>query len=547
MGEVRRTLIPQFSLRLILVIVAALAVVAFVASAAGRGWAWAAGVSVGLLAIVVAFVVYGALFAVAWLLKLMMRPWSAKRPAAAAKILVVGFVALANLVGLAHVACAVSGGAITLPMLGPNQANSTGLELTIDTTWVDSFGYRPVRVEVRSITGPVAADRVLSVRFRPRLGYTHLASASATQTVEIPAGSSAARATISVPQEGAWGSFELDVFEDGQYLEQLSIGRNAGWTSWSGTEQGGRSLPVILELVDAGRQTRVNIQIAGDSLEELLVKSDSKAGPQASPGSQGFAQRDSIGITDLPTQWIDYSGIDLVICSRAQLQVLAEQYPDQWRAIGQWLRNGGNLVVCGVGKNWEQVAELERAIGLVERNAKVGGEERDPAKRGWNLPAKALRKQELNETAGESARPDLASIGDAPFISRPAGLGMVAAIRGGGAFDGNDFNWVWLLNTFGPERWQWYQRWGLSLERENDDFWNFLIPGVGLAPVTQFQVFITLFMLAIGPVNYFVLRRLGKLNLLVVTVPAGALLVTLALIAVALLADGLGVRVRRAA
>ncbi len=60
-------MIPQFSLRLILGIMAALAVVAFVTSTAGRGWAWAAGVSIGLLAIVIAFAVYALLFGVAWL------------------------------------------------------------------------------------------------------------------------------------------------------------------------------------------------------------------------------------------------------------------------------------------------------------------------------------------------------------------------------------------------------------------------------------------------------------------------------------------------
>ncbi|HEY2881169.1 MAG TPA: hypothetical protein VGJ15_02020, partial [Pirellulales bacterium] len=76
------------------------------------------------------------------------------------------------------------------------------------------------------------------------------------------------------------------------------------------------------------------------------------------------------------------------------------------------------------------------------------------------------------------------------------------------------------------------------------DFWNFLIPGVGLAPVLQFQVLITLFVIAIGPVNYYVLRRMGKLNLTVLIVPASALAITGALLIYALVADGLSVRVR---
>ena len=79
--------------------------------------------------------------------------------------------------------------------------------------------------------------------------------------------------------------------------------------------------------------------------------------------------------------------------------------------------------------------------------------------------------------------------------------------------------WNWVFNTLGPEHWSWYRRHGLSLQRENSAFWNFLIPGVGLAPVTQFQVLISLFVLVIGPLNFVLLRRWHKLNLLVITVP----------------------------
>ena len=88
------------------------------------------------------------------------------------------------------------------------------------------------------------------------------------------------------------------------------------------------------------------------------------------------------------------------------------------------------------------------------------------------------------------------------------------------------------------------QRHGLSLQRENPDFWNFLIPGVGMAPVTQFCVLISVFVIAIGPVNYWVLRRRRKLHLLLLTIPASAAVVTGLLFGYALLADGLGVRVR---
>ena len=71
-----------------------------------------------------------------------------------------------------------------------------------------------------------------------------------------------------------------------------------------------------------------------------------------------------------------------------------------------------------------------------------------------------------------------------------------------------------------------------------------MIPGVGLVPVTRFQILITLFVVVIGPVNYYSLRRWGKLNLTVLTVPTGAIFLTAALLLYALLSDGLGVRLR---
>src|SRR5690606_327498 len=138
--------------------------------------------------------------------------------------------------------------------------------------------------------------------------------------------------------------------------------------------------------------------------------------------------------------------------------------------------------------------------------------------------------------SGNAARP--------PFLTRASGLGLVAAIGSDGKFNAAAFNWNWLYNTIGPERWQWSMRYGVSLHRPNQDYWNFMIPGIGLPPVRQFQAIITLFVIVIGPVAYYWFRRRGILNLLVVAVPTAALVVTLAMFAYAYLADGLGVRVR---
>ena len=96
-----------------------------------------------------------------------------------------------------------------------------------------------------------------------------------------------------------------------------------------------------------------------------------------------------------------------------------------------------------------------------------------------------------------------------------------------------------MLNSVPADHWMWYKRHGMSLHRTNDDFWNCLVPGVGMAPVVSFVLLISLFAIFIGPVNYWVLSRARRLYLLLLTVPLGAAVVTIALFAYALLTDGL--------
>jgi hypothetical protein len=124
------------------------------------------------------------------------------------------------------------------------------------------------------------------------------------------------------------------------------------------------------------------------------------------------------------------------------------------------------------------------------------------------------------------------------------GLGAVAAIPDADPASNFNFPWQLLFSHLGTDRWHWSTRHGVSFSSPNNDFWNFLIPNVGAAPVTAFQVLITLFVLVIGPLNFYVLRRWHKLNLLLITVPASAAIVTAALLLYAVFTDGFGVRAR---
>jgi len=583
MAEVRRPLIPQFSLRWILALTTAMAFVSLVFTQALAGHAWAVGIAILLAALVMAFVVYAAAFAGVSLLADLLEaiksnrrvgqvradPPESKGPPPTATLILALLIATSG-----HATFAASGAPITLPMLGPGQTNSTGLTLTVDTTWVDSSGYRPVRVELKSITGPVTADRVLTIRFRPKQYYSAMDSVTATQVIEIPAGASKAAATISVPALSPWGLFELDAIEDGQRIDQLSIGGSSGAASFSGTfsgaPKGDVGSPVILLLNGENTSLASSLQSINPQLEIISVGSTVPTAP-VPPGSAPMVGPIS-GLSDLPTNWIDYSGLDVILSSLAKLAVLKDQNTAQYAAIQNWLKSGGTLIVYGIDSNW---GSLERLNSLADGDSKDKSAS-DSAVDNWNVPHWRLSippggfqnpavtpyapapnaarngssgSSDINAEGDDAERTQDDSVprADAPFLTHARGIGIVVAIRSDRPdryFTANTFPWPWLLNTIGSNRWNWRERSGVSLYEQNDHFWDFLIPGVGLVPVVQFQVLITLFVIVIGPVNYYLFKRLGKLNLMVLTVPAGALAVTGALLIYALLADGFSVRAR---
>ncbi|HTQ37730.1 MAG TPA: hypothetical protein VMJ32_01810, partial [Pirellulales bacterium] len=601
MGERRRTLVPQFTLRWILTLTAAMAVVSLVLARALQAEAWAGGVIIGLVALAVMFVVYAAMFWGVWLFghlitalqsrrksRLKQReddiaastsptgdqPHPTKTVAHTIKT-VLWFVALTLSVLATRTAWPASGTSIQTPQLQPGEVNKTGLTLTLDIAWVDASGYRPVRVSVKSIARPVIADRVLSVTFRPKQGYSLNESMAVTQTVEIPAGHSSADITLAVPELCGWGMFALDVYEDGEYVKQLSIPDNSATTSWGGTTKGDGASPVVLVL--SGLDKISGSFLVNPAMELMGVAPDNPAAvidsqianatffgtplPGGNPTTPATASSAISSLADLPTRWIDYSCFDVMLISLDKLTAFDAQKPapSQWGAIRDWLHNGGTLIVYDAGRRWQNIGQLEELTWMSDASHLPAADEDDPTKSGWKLPLKSLRDQPLltdigpvnaansNAQAGNHSDQDSSAqtpLDAAPFITRPCGLGLVVAIPTDESIGKSSFPWTWLFNTVGPQRWQWSQRWGVSLYQNNNEFWNFLIPGVGLVPVLQFQVLITLFVVLLGPVNYYLLRRWGKLNLTVLTVPAGAFLITAALLLYALVEDGLSVRAR---
>lgn len=473
---------------------------------------------------------------------------------------------------------------------GANMTSTgNGLSLTLITQWLDGGGYRPLRIEIVPAVVPVA-DRTVHVEFTGKSWAFRSREILVTEDIEVPAGSTKVEATLSVPQHFPWQQYHLEVWIDGRYsktLSQRNIGMVGGvWNGWhegmpnvlviadASTAAGGKIVPSGIIAADPGSGELARLLPENANVQAGYRTATTIAQPAntATPAIPLYTLM-AVPLDLLPQRWIDYTSLDLVCISIGQIEQLAAQQPSRWQAIRDWTAAGGNLIVSGAGANFENLGRLDR--WLSERSLGSGTPEGSDAATAPNQPGdwqKPSSSDDLDRLKDAPAQPSYGNVtsfpgaampaapsGAAPtspaaaeppptnpasFRLRPFDIGMVVATTSDDVFKEPMRHWAWILNSLTADRWLWYRRHGLSYERGNPNFWDWLIAGVGLAPVSEFRILISVFVLAIGPLNYYWLRRRGKLHLLVLIVPLAALAVTSSLFGYALIADGLDVRVR---
>lgn len=430
-----------------------------------------------------------------------------------------------------------------------------GLRLTMDTLWPDGAGYRPVRITVTPTT-PVTANRTLVVEFTTTSTQWRVDDqTTVTQEIELPAGTGPVTATLAVPHVAWQDNYEYRVGEGGREIPGLS------GTSMFQSRALDEGIPRVLLVADG----------TFDASNLGRAFATSYAEWRTSDGKYPLPTFKVMAAQDLHSRWIDYSALDMICISFGDLQALKSDQPAVFRALLDWTAAGGNLLVFDMGINRQRREALERLVQLAP-----DGPEEDA----WRPPQVSLFKQRVaglgtdvigpyeeipiedygsgmygnlasrrgrskpKDEKSEPPKPASKRPATSAFASRPYEMGMLVAIASNAPFDEDAGFWAWLCNDLTSARVIWSQRHGLSLMNGNPEFFNFMIPGVGKAPLNAFRVLITLFVLAIGPVNYYVLRHVRRLHLLVVTVPVSAAGVTFALFAYALFTDGLGTRVR---
>lgn len=356
----------------------------------------------------------------------------------------------------------------------------------------------------------------------------------------LPAGQTQTKLVVRLPQANEWRHLWWDTWIDGVHDPDLSFDSeqpvNLMQTSNSRWQTGHMSL---LEASDSsGRKTVVDqgLQIHSPGLSLNLMQGE------------------------LADNWLDYTPYDFVSIEFDELVGLVASNPARVAPLLQWVRAGGVLWIEQVGDDWQRLQELHQLFGWdndspIEPSKPINRQEVGAL--GWTYvdlvpPSGVVSEPELMRDfdpsqPAKSRATDKASVYTTDwFVGRRFDWGMVIAFHKTHDEPPRSMNTArnqLMAGTFWKAQ-AWPVRHGLTPGSANGDFSNWLIPGVGLAPVVSFQVLITLFVLVIGPLNYWILKRLGRLHLMVVTVPTAALLITGALLAYGLFSDGLATRLR---
>lgn len=493
----------------------------------------------------------------------------------------------------------------------------SGLTLLVDTRWVNGFGYRPVTVTIDS---PKAVTLEHQIKIQLHSGWEFEYETSVEQDFELPAGSRQASTVVAMP-----------IYDQS---------RKVFW--WDVWVDGNKDFDLCRKLDEAMRSSSI-AAITGTTIRILA------------PGTAAN-DRSVVGMTNsdfevlsflpqnFPDRWIDYTCLDVVSISLANLEHFATKQPATLEALTRWVRVGGQLWISDVGGNYEKLPDVSKRLGLSDKlitllpQSLANTKETKPNKAEADKAASEVAAVEIDaadtkvdatgakdeEASVDSQKPledgwrsdrffrggsgqaqgfidnrtgrtrwvsdprIIAALDQDPnwsrqgfpgtvgndnmpwflspdssawFVEQRVGLGVVRAFRGvndaasianktsvvnsaaSASGDPIELTPRPLALALRSTR-RWNSRHGLIPDSGNSEFARLLVPGVGLAPVTEFEILITLFVLLIGPLNYWLLKRYRRLQLLVLTVPVAALFTTVSLFGYAILSDGFSSTVR---
>ncbi|KAA1259662.1 hypothetical protein LF1_21970 [Rubripirellula obstinata] len=285
---------------------------------------------------------------------------------------------------------------------------------------------------------------------------------------------------------------------------------------------------------------------------------------------------------DLPMQWLAYSDLDLIIIDGATWSDLNQNNTLVVDPIQKFVAAGGLLLLYGKDSDLEVAKKSFGSPNQAKNSARFKALPKNSVPKSQDV-IKQLRLSGVNDTSLITARTwngefikESEQTGNSTFRGRQnvyddlvkadsemtktlpnnelaakietasLGLGKVAVIHDEDPFPGSFQLWMTLesalleTSTSSP----WIERHGLDYNVGNTNYWRWLIESVGGPPVKSFLTLNTLFVLTVGPIAYFLLRRFDRLYLLYFGAPAMAVLFTGGLFGFAVFSDGIGTKLR---
>ena len=423
-----------------------------------------------------------------------------------------------------------------------NAFNLSGqdLQVAVSAQWVGcrSGGYIPIQIRLKN-RGPAA-----NIQFELNPGRTFAQPMPrVTQSVRVEQ-NAVINTTLLYPcVDGSYQLYaEFSVIKDGKRHKDLTSPVTFENQNW------GESRISLLVISDGA----VDVSKFESTIEHLMTTASS---------TSYYAGTDSrvVETGQLPDTWLAYTGIDLVAIT---LDTFRSMDAGAREEVVKYVRTGGNLMVFEAGTDEEKHRELDRLLkidGAASSRAWVTPrllagktyrtEMHDPyGMYGMAVPKMAAAPVQATkvETEEEKKNKEQQKASEAEKMEMKAARLMAGKVfrLADSPFPGDQGEWTVLLNKIDHKNLTFAQRTGVNPRLGSFEFVKFLIPGVKVIPTGAFILFITLFTVLIGPVNYLFFRLKNKIHLLLVSIPAIAIVSSLALFAFSAVATGWGTKAR---
>lgn len=446
-------------------------------------------------------------------------------------------------------------------------------------------GYSQLHLRFNPTRGVFVEEHDLTVTVSSHNNYKTQLSAATSESFTLNQSSNGTTERMLIPHFGAASSLKLWMTENGKVVDrrELSIYLDINQLGYSGQrwtigiidrETDDPPFPDVRALTTAFGNTSTSSAPIPEDSEELRLSSK-ESHVLAEKKQNAFLQFRVMPQTDLATQWLAYSDLDLIMLDAATWTDLINDQPQAAETLQKFVAAGGAMVVYGndtkmpIAKASMNARSFEKlsSSSILKPNEvtarlslKNFNDTSQIAERQWNGDFVKISQQTGNSQfrLRQDVYDELTKAGSEMIETMPVdklaskiemaefGLGKVVLIHDEDPFPGSFQLWFALESelTEVSGATPWVERHGIDYNAGNTNYWRWLIESVGGPPVKLFFTLNTLFVLMVGPIAYFALRKLDRLYLLYFGAPAFAALFTGGLFGFAIFSDGVGTKLR---